>query len=69
MPVLDFSHLTPEQRLQLIDELWDSLDPDTIPLTKAQEAEVRRRLATLDEDVKQGKTWEEFRAELAGRYG
>jgi len=26
-PLVDFSHLTPDQRLELIGELWDSLDP------------------------------------------
>jgi putative addiction module component (TIGR02574 family) len=56
MTILDFSHLTPQQRLDLIGELWESLDQDTLPLTPAQLAEIDRRRATLDEDIKHGLT-------------
>ena len=37
-------------------------------LTPAQEAELDRRLATLDEDIKAGSTWDEIDAELDHRY-
>jgi putative addiction module component (TIGR02574 family) len=30
-PIFDFSHLTPEERIQLAEELWDSLDPTAAP--------------------------------------
>ena len=68
MPVLAFDHLSPEERLILIGELWDSLDAGTLPLTGAQAAELDRRLTTLDEDIAHGSTWEEFEAELDRRY-
>lgn len=55
MAIMDFSHLSTEQRLDLIGELWDSIEADAVPLTEAQAAEIDRRLATLDEDIKQGK--------------
>lgn len=29
-PVLDFSHLSPEQRIELAKQLWASLDPATV---------------------------------------
>jgi len=28
--LIDFSHLTPEQRIELADQLWDSLELTTI---------------------------------------
>ena len=31
-PIFDFSHLTPEERIQLAEELWDSLEPDQLPV-------------------------------------
>lgn len=48
MSTLDFSHLSTQERLVLIEELWDSIDRDKLPLTEAQAIEVDRRLAQLD---------------------
>ncbi len=43
---LDIAALTPEERLDLLEELWDSLAvaPEAIPLTEAQRVELDRRL-------------------------
>lgn len=49
MSVIDFKHLSTEQRLDLIDELWSSVELDRLPLTPAQAAEIDRRLAAMDE--------------------
>ncbi len=68
MSTLDFSHLSTEQRLDLIGEIWDSIDHDAVPLTAAQTAEVDRRLETLDEDIKHGIDAEALEAELDRRY-
>lgn len=46
-PVFDFTALTPEQRLELIGQLWDSLD-DVPPLSSEQITELQRRSAELD---------------------
>jgi putative addiction module component (TIGR02574 family) len=45
-PLFDFSHLTPAERVQLADQLWESLAdrPESVPLTEAQSAEIDRRL-------------------------
>jgi putative addiction module component (TIGR02574 family) len=39
--------LSPDQRLELIGELWDSLAtaPDSVPVSEAQRAELARRVA------------------------
>ena len=59
--------LTPPERLELISQLWDSLEDDQLPLTAAQEAELDRRLASLDQDRREGVTWAELKAELERR--
>lgn len=59
--------LTPPERLALIAQLWDSLEQEHLPLTTAQEAELERRLASLDEDRRDGVTWASLRAELEQR--
>ncbi|MBV8797786.1 MAG: addiction module protein, partial [Hyphomicrobiales bacterium] len=40
MPTLDISRLSPEERLDLIGELWDSLAAEEVRLTPAQEREL-----------------------------
>ena len=59
--------LSPPERLALIAQLWDSLEHDTLPLTNAQEAELERRLTSLDQDRCEGITWEALKAELEQR--
>jgi putative addiction module component (TIGR02574 family) len=49
--------LTPPERLALIAQLWDSLEHEQLPLTSAQEAELERRLSSLDEDRRNAVTW------------
>jgi putative addiction module component (TIGR02574 family) len=59
--------LTPSERLALIAQLWDSLEHEHLPLTRAQEAELERRLSSLDEDRRDGVTWASLKAELEQR--
>jgi putative addiction module component (TIGR02574 family) len=58
--------LTPAERIELIDLLWDSFhdDPDAVPLTEAQRLEVRRRLTEHERDPDAARPWPEIRAEL-----
>ena len=67
-PLFDFSHLTAAERIQLAQDLWDSLEPAEIdaelPLTDEQKAELDRRLADLEENPDAGVPWEEVRARL-----
>ncbi|MGA2003221.1 MAG: addiction module protein [Terriglobales bacterium] len=63
----EISRLSPQERLTLIGQLWDSLGDTDVSLTAAQRAELSRRLASLDQDRAQAVTWEELRAELAQR--
>ena len=60
----ELSRLTPPERLALISQLWDSLEPGQIPLTAAQQAELDRRLETLDQDRREGVTWAALESEL-----
>lgn len=59
--------LSPPERIALIAQLWDSLDADHLPLTGAQEAELERRLSSLDQDRQNGVTWTALKAELEQR--
>ncbi len=59
--------LSPPERLALIAQLWDSLEHDKLPLTNAQQAELERRLTSLDQDRRDGVTWTALKAELEQR--
>ncbi|HEX9695230.1 MAG TPA: addiction module protein [Actinomycetota bacterium] len=61
---VDISQLSGDERLALIEELWESLDQkerDAIPLTPEQEVELDRRLDALDRDGVQGLSPAELR--------
>jgi putative addiction module component (TIGR02574 family) len=63
----ELARMSPPERLALIAQLWDSLEHDRIPLTAAQEAELDRRLAYLDEDRHNAVSWADLKAELQRR--
>ena len=63
----EITRLSPDERLALIAQLWDSLEDRQVQLTPVQQAELERRLATLDQDNAQRVTWETLKAELERR--
>lgn len=57
-PIIDFSHLTTAERIELAMQLWDSL-PETEIVTSDAELEIiKRRRAELDADGDPGEDWE-----------
>lgn len=66
-PKIDFSHPSPRERLELIGELWDSLDDESLEVTPELAAELDRRLEDLRRNPHAGRPWEEVRAELRQR--
>ena len=66
MKELGLDKLTADERLELIDELWDSLDAGGPPLTDAQRADLGRRLAEYQADPTAGSSWETVEARLSG---
>jgi putative addiction module component (TIGR02574 family) len=60
--------LSPQERLALIAQLWDSLEQSQLPLSQAQQAGLERRLASLDRDCSQGISWAALKAELERRH-
>ena len=64
-PALDLSALTPDEKLELIDDLWGSLKSEDFALTAEQQAELDRRLDRLDRDGPVGNSWETVRAKMS----
>jgi len=59
LPQLDIQRLSPEERIRLAAELWDSLleTPEEVPLTQAQTEALDRLLAAYREDRDPGEPW------------
>ena len=59
------------ERLQLIDDLWDSIETDLaggMPLSDAQREELDRRFAEHKADPTSAQGWSDVRAELWAKY-
>ncbi|MCI0354658.1 MAG: addiction module protein [Acidobacteria bacterium] len=65
----DFSGLTPEERLDLVEQIWDGLaeQPERVPLTTAQKAELDRRLEDMARDGGDGIPWEDVLRQIRAR--
>jgi putative addiction module component (TIGR02574 family) len=74
MTGIDFAailRLSVDERLRLIDEIWDTIpaDREPPPLSDAQRAEIARRIAEYERDPSSAIPADEVFAELRKRYG
>ena len=63
----EINRLSPQERLALIEQLWDSLDDADVPVSPAQRVELERRLGSFEQDRDGAVTWDQLKAELARR--
>jgi len=66
-PIIDFSHLTPAERIELAEQLWDSLSADAVAPDEEVMAELRHRRAALEADGDPGEPWEQVLDEIEER--
>jgi len=66
---LNLAKLSVAERIQLVEDLWDSIAADTgdIELTDAQRVELDRRLADLELNPDGGEPWSNVRARIEKR--
>lgn len=61
--------LTPAERIELAEDLWDSIEPEEMPpLTQAQKQEIERRYAEHVRNPSRGTKWEDVKTRLLARY-
>ena len=65
-PALDIDTMSRDERLELLEELWDSLigEAEAMPLTAEQRVELDRRLDAFDREGGTGISSEELRDRL-----
>jgi putative addiction module component (TIGR02574 family) len=72
-PSVRIESLSKDERLDLLERLWDSLSetPAELPVTPAQQAELDRRSDALDRDLATGRVlgvpWDEVVRQLRAR--
>jgi putative addiction module component (TIGR02574 family) len=64
LPKIDVQAMTPDERLDLMSRIWESFtrDPESLPLTAAQAAELERRMRLFDEGKMPTVSWDEIQA-------
>ncbi|MEA5625363.1 addiction module protein [Nostoc sp. UHCC 0251] len=67
-PILkvDISELSVSERIQLAEDLWDSIltTPDEVPLNDEQKQELDRRLEMHSQGPNRGSTWQSVKQRL-----
>lgn len=69
-PKPDFLNLSVAERIQLAEDIWDSIaaeNPEAATLSPAQVQELQARLDAHDQDPPTAVTWEQLRSELFQR--
>jgi putative addiction module component (TIGR02574 family) len=69
MKDLGIDQLTMEDRIALVQEIWDSIavTPEEIPFTEAQREELERRLAAHEASPGDVVPWDEVKAQALAR--
>jgi putative addiction module component (TIGR02574 family) len=70
MTSLGIDRLSVAERLQLVQEIWDSVaaSVEQLPLTQAQRDELDRRVAALEANPTNVIPWEEVEASALARF-
>jgi len=56
--------LPKQQRIDLVLDLWDTIDADDAPVSEAQKMELERRIADDKEDDEPGEDWDVLKEKL-----
>jgi putative addiction module component (TIGR02574 family) len=67
--VVDIAELSVAERIQLVEDLWDSLTvtPEAISVTQAQRDELERRLQAYRDNPSEGASWDQVKAGIKRR--
>jgi len=69
-PLPDFHSLSVAERIQLAEDIWDSIateNPEAAALTPEQHQEIQARLQAHDQDPTSALPWDQVRSELFQR--
>ncbi len=61
--------MSPSEKLQLVEDLWDSLAGEEVPIHGWQKKELARRKANLKKHPESAVNWEDVKKRIRKRYG
>ena len=66
-----FGDLSPSEKLQLVEDLWDDLasSPEDVPVHEWQKVELARRRANLENNPASVLTWQEIKRRVQEQHG
>lgn len=69
MTKADILSLSIPERIQLVEDIWDSIAevPEAVPLTEEQKEELNIRLEAYHRNPSQGSPWELVRQRISNR--
>jgi len=69
--MLSIFNLSPPEKLQLVEDLWDDLaaSPSDIPIHEWQKKELTRRKTRLMSNPDAGISWDEVKRRIRDQYG
>ena len=70
-PILSVFELSPAEKLQLVEDLWDDLaaTPEEVPVHDWQKQELARRKANLVSQPAPGLAWEDVKRRVRASHG
>lgn len=60
----DILDLSVDERISIVEKIWDSINPDDISLSSAQEKELDARLDRYNKGATRFFSWDEIKSEL-----
>jgi len=65
--VQDTLEMSVADRIKLAQDIWDSLDPGSVPISEAERQEIERRLNEHERDPHSTIPWDEVKKQILGR--
>jgi putative addiction module component (TIGR02574 family) len=69
MQVSDILQLSVAERIQIVEDIWDSISrsPESLPVSEAEKTELDKRLVDYDKNPDEGIEWKTLKKNLAPR--
>jgi putative addiction module component (TIGR02574 family) len=61
--------LSDAEKLQLVQDLWDDISPESVPVYDWHKEELATRQVNLSQNPTSGIEWSEMRRRIRSRYG
>jgi putative addiction module component (TIGR02574 family) len=68
MSLQDILNMPPSDRIDLVEQIWDSIKPEDIEISKAQKKELDRRISLHEEGEAEWLSYDDVKARLSKKF-